>query len=254
MSAGDGKEGGSKRIDKRRSKALAVRPGNAGDYEVGYARPPAHTRFKPGQSGNPRGRPKGSRNQLPALHEERLQEIILREAYRTIKVNDGSRQISVPMAQAIVRSLAVNAAKGNTRAQRLFSQMLHTTETVRAKAYGDYLEAMIEYKVEWDKELRRREQFGITHLPEPLPHPDDVHIDMRTGDARVLGPWTKEDKPRWDELRAKKAEFEAERERILAELAELEDDETGDYRQFLVDDLAFTEGLLEKLRKVLPRG
>jgi hypothetical protein len=31
-------------------------------YSVGYGRPPKHTRFKPGRSGNPKGRPRGSRN------------------------------------------------------------------------------------------------------------------------------------------------------------------------------------------------
>lgn len=39
------------------SKALAARPG----YDVGYAKPPVGTRFKPGQSGNPKGRPRGQR-------------------------------------------------------------------------------------------------------------------------------------------------------------------------------------------------
>ena len=33
-----------------------------GMYQVGYCRPPLHSRFKPGQSGNPKGRPKQSRN------------------------------------------------------------------------------------------------------------------------------------------------------------------------------------------------
>lgn len=106
------------------SKALAVRPG----YEVGYANPPEATRFKPGQSGNPKGRPKGSKNRRPAFHEQRMQEIILEEAYRTITVRDGDRNVTVPMAQAIIRSLAVNAAKGQHRAQRIFAELLAVTE------------------------------------------------------------------------------------------------------------------------------
>jgi hypothetical protein len=36
--------------------------GRQEDYLVGYGKPPKHSRFRPGQSGNPRGRPKGSRS------------------------------------------------------------------------------------------------------------------------------------------------------------------------------------------------
>jgi hypothetical protein len=40
------------------------------DYEIGYGRPPIHTRFKPGQSGNPAGRPKGAQNSATEIAAE----------------------------------------------------------------------------------------------------------------------------------------------------------------------------------------
>ena len=49
---------------------------------------------------------------------------MLEEAYRMIGVRDGLREVKVPMAQAIVRALAVNAVKGQQRAQRLFTELL----------------------------------------------------------------------------------------------------------------------------------
>lgn len=66
------------------------------NYGMGYAKPLAATRFKPGQSGNPKGRPKGAKNKVPALNQERLKTIIMAEAYREITVRDGDLNVSVP--------------------------------------------------------------------------------------------------------------------------------------------------------------
>ncbi len=183
-------------------------------YEVGYGKPPADTRFKPGRSGNPAGRPKGAKNRKPALNEERLKGIILEEAYRSITVRDGHRQVSVPMAQAIVRSMAVNAAKGQHRAQRLFAELLSGTERQNKALADEWFCTALDYKIEWEHELHRRQTLGITDLPPPLPHPDQVKIDMNSGLAHIEGPATKEQLAQVETWRDRQKDFMEELEWI----------------------------------------
>ncbi|CAN0582926.1 unnamed protein product, partial [Ectocarpus sp. 12 AP-2014] len=182
----------------------AQRPG----YEVGYGKPPEESRFKPGQSGNPMGRPKGAKNKRPAFNEERMKDIILDEAYRTITVRDGDRNVTVPLAQAIIRSLAVNAAKGQHRAQRLFAELLASTERSRANLQEQFFGAALDYKIAWERELARRDALGHIDQPPPLPHPDHVVVDVRSGTVKIAGPATKEEKAEWDAIISEKAVLE----------------------------------------------
>lgn len=73
---------------------------------VGYGRPPLHTRFKPGQSGNPGGRQKGSKNLKTLFCQILNEEVSLREGAELRKVTKG---------EAILRGLVVGALKGDPR-------------------------------------------------------------------------------------------------------------------------------------------
>lgn len=84
-------------------------------YEVGYGKPPKHTRFKPGQSGNPKGRPKGTKNLKTDLIEELSETIDIREG-------GGTRRIS--KQRAVVKSLAARAIKGDARAASLLASLM----------------------------------------------------------------------------------------------------------------------------------
>ncbi len=236
---------GSNTLGPGKPGALVVRPG----YEVGYGKAPEDSRFRKGQSGNPRGRPKGARNKLPALNAERMKTIILQEAYRTITVRDGLRNITVPIAQAVLRSLAVNAVKGQHRSQRLFAELLSAVETSNKALHDTWFSTALDYKIAWDAELLRRDRANITHLPPPLPHPDHLQIDMTRGTVLIKGPATKQEKVIFD-----KAYDELRRQVILREICrdalatEEDPEECDDLTRYI--DLANTN--LTRYRTVLP--
>jgi hypothetical protein len=236
------------KLRRDRTQALEPLPSRA-TYEVGYGKPPRESRFKPGQSGNPGGRPKGSKNRSkrPALNEERLKDIILEEAYRTVSVNDAKGPISLPMAQAVVRSLAVNAAKGNARAQRLFTQILGATERDNKRLHDEWLETAIQYKTSWEFELERRNRFGID-APAPLPHPDDIVIDLRTATVQVKGPMTAEEKVTWDLM----LRWKAACDHAIAELEGMLDDPECEYREMILEDLKREKKRRALIAKVIP--
>lgn len=219
-----------------------------GAYPVGYRKPPARSRFTPGRSGNPRGRPRGSKSRRPALNEERLKGILMDEAYRTIAVNDPNGALRMPMAQAVVRSIALNAAKGNPRAQRLFTELLRSSELEDRRLHDEWLGGAIEYKMSWEHELEERKRLG-TDGPEPLPHPDDIVIDRKAGTIRIKGPMTKEEKVIWDRWRERKKECDLE----IAELKSLiRKAPEGPYRQVLLQELEREKKIKEQISRVIP--
>jgi hypothetical protein len=91
------------------------------DCKVGYGNPPVEKRFRKGQSGNPRGRPRGTGTR-------RLAAIVMKEAYRTVPVKQGDRIERVPTIQAVIRAGFANAIRGNGPSQRIFVDLIRFCE------------------------------------------------------------------------------------------------------------------------------
>jgi hypothetical protein len=92
---------------------------NHGDYQVGYGKPPHHSRFKRGQSGNPHGRPSGSKN-LATLVGEALNEPV-------IVAEDGGRR-KITKREAIVKQLVNRSAKADLRAMKILLDIVREIE------------------------------------------------------------------------------------------------------------------------------
>ncbi len=225
----------------------AILDGTQPEHLTTYAKPPVATRFQKGQSGNATGRKKGSKNNQPALHEERLKTIMLDEAYRTIQVNDGNCQVTMPMAQAIMRALAVSAAKGQTRAQKLFVEMLSRTEQSNKQVYDEYTTAVLNYKYCAEAEIERCEKLGI-EPPELIPHPSQITINGRTGEVIVKGPTTKEEKATYDEFRERKADFKFS----VAETKKLLLTEPAELHPAILEAIAYEQSIVDILSQVIP--
>ena len=87
---------------------------------VGRGKPPRKTQFKKGQSGNPRGRPKGARNFATALNEEFGKKISVRE--------DGVSK-NITKQDALLKSLFAKGIQGDPRAsQTLLNMMVRFAE------------------------------------------------------------------------------------------------------------------------------
>jgi hypothetical protein len=77
------------------------------EHQVGYKRPPRRTQFRPGKSGNPRGRPKQVHNVITDLRDE-LNE------YTTVR--EGGCELRTTKQRAIIKAMVAAAIKGNMRA------------------------------------------------------------------------------------------------------------------------------------------
>lgn len=111
-------------------------------YEIGYRRPPKSTQFKPGNSGNPKGRPKGSKNFITLLEKELDQPVI---------VNENGRKKKLSRRQAMAKRIVADALQGDRKAIFLLLDILRRMDrladsgppSLLPAGYEDILEAYV---------------------------------------------------------------------------------------------------------------
>ena len=99
-------------------------PSAEGPDRVGYRNPPENTRFKKGQSGNPKGRPKGSLNMATVLAKTLREKVVINE--------HGQRRV-VTKLEAAVKQLVNKSAAGDLAALRQLSALVQSAEEQAAQ-------------------------------------------------------------------------------------------------------------------------
>jgi hypothetical protein len=100
-------------------RRFAVKQSNDGSDAVGYGKPPKATRFRKGQSGNPKGRPKGKLN---------LATVILRALEAKVVINENGRRRVVTKREAAIMQLVNKAASGDLWALKVMTALAQMAE------------------------------------------------------------------------------------------------------------------------------
>lgn len=95
------------KIPRKKAIAVSAVQQESSSYTVGYAKPPVHTRFKPGKSGNPKGRTKGHQN---------FNTLLRKTLSQTIEVFKSGNKHKMPKYAVMITTLVNKALQGDMRA------------------------------------------------------------------------------------------------------------------------------------------
>lgn len=97
--------------------------------KIGYRKPPINSRFKAGQSGNPKGRPRGSKN---------LDTVLMKELNTKVAITENGERKKISKCEAIGRQLVNKAASGDPKFVPILLAEARRIEDKRETGHASY--------------------------------------------------------------------------------------------------------------------
>ena len=137
-----------------RQPARRTNTPTSGSYEVGYGRPPTKSQFRPGQSGNPKGRPRGANGE----------GTIFRQVISTkVSMSVRGKVRQVPLLEAVWMRIAGDALKGNSKAATLLlsrSRLLEEATPMSPELDQDDQQVLQSYYRQVKAELKAKKEIS----------------------------------------------------------------------------------------------
>lgn len=139
-------------------------------YKIGFRKPPKHTQFKKGQSGNPKGRPKGRKN---------FKTILEKELNSKVTITQNGKKYQMTKLEALIKRVVMQAMSGDPKFVSSLRELMKFTGAFHEEDQPDSPEDLfgIDHGALLDKYLskqlqREEKQLGSKQV-----------TDQNTGDA-----------------------------------------------------------------------
>lgn len=166
------------------------------------ALPPVSGRFREGESGNPKGRPRGAKDKIPRGLKSQVVGMVYQEFHRKISIIENGEQSQTEMGRAAIRQLGMSAIKGKGNSAQKFIEMgAKAEEEIEERRLGLF-EIALSHQERWRALWAEDDAAGRPRRMPPCLNPDDIELDYSTLEITLNGPLTPEEKSLSDEVSA----------------------------------------------------